>query len=86
LIKFCEAASETVPCEPIELAPTIPPFSGARLGVFRDFSRLESLYAIKIRRDIRTDLWVAGDGRHPIASFRAPSQPAGAGRLPITVR
>jgi hypothetical protein len=86
LIKFCESAPDSIRCEPVELAPTTPPFSGTRLGVFRDSNRLGSLYAIRIRRDQRSDLWVAGDGRHPIHSFQAPPQPPGASRTPITLR
>jgi hypothetical protein len=86
LLSYCESASLANRFEPVELAPTVPPFPGTRLGVFRDFNRLDSLFAIKIRRDSRSRRWKAGDGMQPIIAFRAPDQPSGATRIPVATR
>jgi hypothetical protein len=86
LLSYCRTASETNRFEPVELAPAVPPFPGTRLGVFRDFDRLESLFAIRIRQDSRSHRWKAGDGTRPISAFRAPDQPSDATRIPIATR
>jgi hypothetical protein len=85
LLRFCEA-SEASRLKPVELVPTVPPFLGSRLGVFRDFDRLESFFAIRIRKDNRSSQWIAGDGVNPIATILAPEQPAGTARIPVETR
>lgn len=85
LLRFCEA-SESNRLKPVELAPTVPPFPGSRLGVFRDFDRLESFFAIRIRKDRGTSRWIAGDGTRPIVAILAPEQPADAARIPVETR
>ncbi len=57
--------------EPLQLAPATAGFSSIRLGYLRDFDNLESMFAIRIRRDARTRRWVAGDGHEPIRPSQA---------------
>lgn len=51
--------------QPLGLTDTVPPFTGARLGVFRDLSTAEQK-SIVIRRDHRSGQWRTGDGSGPI--------------------
>jgi hypothetical protein len=86
LIEYCASASALHRYEPVELAPTVPPFPGARLGVYRDSAQLDKLFAIEIRKDPRSRRWSVGDGIRPITAVVAPSQPPDAKRVPIVTR
>ena len=55
----------------------------ARLGLFRDYGALESTLAIRIRRDARSQRWVAGSGKTPIQPRKAPELPLDAVRIPV---
>ena len=57
----------------VELTQATPPAPGERFGVFRDFSHLESNMAIRITKIDGENLWVAGDGKKPIRTRRAPA-------------
>ena len=83
---YCAAGKTSVLLEPLEVLPTVPPMTGSRLGVFRDFGDLSSLFAIRIQKDRKTRRWVAGDGRRPIVHRRAPDLPPEAPRLPAADR
>ena len=72
---YCEAASGTYEREPLELAQAAPPSPDQRYGIFRDFSRLESKRAIRIRQDRESQRWIVGDGRTPIRTREAPANP-----------
>jgi hypothetical protein len=72
---YCKAASGTYLREPLELAKAVPPSPDQRFGIFRDFSRLESNRAIRIKQDRETQRWVVGDGRTPIPTRKAPANP-----------
>ncbi len=61
--------------QPLGLLEAAPPFSGSRLGIFRDVnSNVEQ--SILIRRDFNTGRWRAGDGTNPIMpQARRPVRP-----------
>jgi hypothetical protein len=55
----------------MDVAPSIPPDAGSRLGLIRDLDK-NSFQTIPIRRDRATRRWVAGDGLNPIRPGSAP--------------
>jgi len=75
LTAYCTAASATHEQEPLELAQASPPTPDERVGIFRDFSRLEANRAIHIRQDREAQRWIAGDGITPLESRLAPPEP-----------
>lgn len=72
---YCEVTSGTYKREPLELAQATPPDPGERFGIFRDFARLEYNHAIRISLDNETNRWIAGNGRGPVATRKAPEFP-----------
>ena len=86
LIAFCESGPSEIKLEPIEITSTVPAFREARLGLFRSYAELAALHAIRIRKDGRTNRWVAGDGRSPIRVIPAPELPSDAQRIRVENR
>jgi hypothetical protein len=85
LISFCSSGRQSGRREPIEIAPTVPPDSSARWGVFRSLDNPEiPVRAILIRKDPRTGRWSVGDGRSPIATEPPPPQTEGTHAVPIS--
>ena len=66
-----------------EITSTVPAFQNARLGTFRDQSDLETLYAIRIRRDGGSGRWIAGHGNAAVPVQTAPEPPGNAIRIPV---
>ncbi|MCP3979478.1 MAG: hypothetical protein GY716_09140, partial [bacterium] len=83
LITYCRSAGGNTHLRPVEVTSAVPAFAGTRLGMLRDLARVNELLAVRIRRDRRTRRWVAGDGRHAINPFQAPTLPPDAHRLPV---
>jgi len=83
---YCDADGNRGRLQPVELAPTVPPYAGARLGVFRDYDRLDRVFAIHIRRDRETGRWAAGDGSGPVAVTEIARVPGPHGSTPIAPR
>ena len=85
LIRYCQAASSSTRFEPVELTSAVPPFPGTRLGLFRELGNLNSLLAIRIRRESKSHRWMTGDGSRPIVAVEAPRLPADADRIPVSL-
>lgn len=85
LIRYCQAASSSTRFEPVELTAAVPPFPGTRLGLFRELGNVESLLAIRIRREPDSHRWRTGDGNRPIVAIAAPQIPADADRTPVSL-
>jgi len=83
LASFCDASSDGPGREPIEITSTVPASQEARLGLFRDFSSMESAWMVRIRRDGQTGRWVAGNGLHPVYVTLAPKLPPDASVIPV---
>ena len=83
---YCASDAENDRLQPLEIAATLPPFSSARLGVFRDQDELTARWAIRIRRDRDSHRWVAGDGTGPLRRTPAPSFPDGHERVAVVAR
>ena len=83
LASFCDASSEGPGREPIEITSTVPASQEARLGLFRDFSSMESAWMVRIRRDGQTGRWVAGNGLHPVYVTLAPKRQPDASVIPV---
>ena len=54
----------------------------ARTRDQRDYTSLDKLYAIRIKRDSDSHRWATGNGREPILTMPAPQLPASAERIP----
>jgi len=84
LISFCISGRQSGRREPIEIAPTVPPDSSARWGLFRNLDNPSMPpRAILIRKDARTGRWRAGNGRTPIMT-ETPPPPPGARPVPVS--
>lgn len=69
---YCSNGPQASRFEPLDLANSVPPTSGARLGVIRNFDDFDGPYVIDILRDRDSGRWVAGDGEQPILPRPAP--------------
>ncbi len=76
-VAFCEASIP--PCEPIEIAMTVPPQTGARLAIYKSFTEMTKNYALLVRRDNDSGKWAASGSGFPVDNRRV-----GEPRLPIT--
>ena len=83
LTAFCDASSSLLGLSPVEITSTVPAFQNARLGLFRDEADVETLYAIRIRRDSGSGRWIAGHGNTAVPVQAAPELPPDAIRIPI---
>jgi hypothetical protein len=84
LVAYCEAGASVLGLAPLEITSTIPRFRTARLGLFRDRSAPDSIYAIRIRKDAETGRWIAGGkGDTPIPIKVAPNLPPDSLRIPV---
>ena len=86
LVRYCESRPTSPLPEPLEITETVPPSRDRRLGIFRDYAGLQSVYAILIRRDFRSDRWIAGGRGEPLEPMEAPELPEDALRLPVRER
>ena len=84
LVAFCESSPSLLGLSPVEITSTVPTFRSARLGLFRDASSLESLFAIRMRLDGRSGRWTTGNGDRPVAVVKAPELPDDALRIPVS--
>lgn len=84
LVAFCESSPSLLGLSPVEVTSTVPTFRNARLGLFRDASSLESLFAIRIRLDGKSGRWTTGSGDRPVAVVEAPELPEDAVRIPVS--
>ncbi|UCF67574.1 MAG: hypothetical protein JSV80_17720 [Acidobacteriota bacterium] len=75
LLAYCELASGKALLRPEGIGPTMPPRSGARLGLFADPVLEDRARAIVIERDAVARQWIAGDGRSIISAEDAPDYP-----------
>jgi hypothetical protein len=80
LLAYCSAGVAAGQREPLELAAPVP---GLRMGIFQDYGALGMLHAIKIRKNVRSGQWVAGNGHHPIRSVDAVQVPPDARRFSV---
>lgn len=83
---YCASDADADRLQSLEIAATLPPFSSARLGVFRDRDELTTSWAIRIRRDRDSHRWVAGDGSGPLRRTPAPSFPDGHERVVVVAQ
>lgn len=67
---FCSTYEPPGACEPVEVAKLRPARVGRHLGVYRDLSRRNELFAIRIVRDRTTRLWKVWNNGRPLESFR----------------
>jgi hypothetical protein len=85
LIAYCEASESILGLSPLEITGTVPRFRNARLGLFRDLGALDSVYAIRIRKDASTGRWSAGGTSDaPIPVRPAPHLPPDVVRIPVS--
>ena len=66
LLAYCAHLDPRERYSVLELTDPVPPFPGAKLGVFVDKEDAGRRYGIRIRRSIKGHRWVAGDGATPI--------------------
>ena len=84
LVAWCAHQEPAGRCRPVELTEAVPPFPGARLGIFADEADAGRRHAIRIRQSIKGRRWVAGDGLNPIEPTPAPELPPDARRTPVS--
>jgi len=84
LFAYCDASKGTRQLQPLELTSTVPPSSGTRLGLLRNFDEVDGPYAITIRQDRKSRTWVAGNGEDPLVPSLAPAFPEDAMRVPVS--
>jgi hypothetical protein len=82
LLAYCAHLDPPERYSVLELTDPVPPFPGAKLGVFVDKEDVGRRYGIRIRRSIKGHRWVAGDGETPIEV--KPLSPGGLTGTPAT--
>ncbi|HUD70549.1 MAG TPA: hypothetical protein VMQ62_01195 [Dongiaceae bacterium] len=84
LIAFCNGGRSAGHRRAFGVAPSMPPGSGVRMGLFTNLDQeSQPMRAIRIRRDPRTGRWSAGDGRSPITTESAPPLSDGGRIVPV---